>query len=323
MFPFMRGWLSWVVVGLVLWIATASGAANSDVKSCRQVCKDDYQQAVTEPDGCLKCNQAGVDCSSCPGLDDAISGRDDCLDCLKGSCASGDMPSFFDTCTGQCASPKPGVCALNLTCVRRCRVQLGMHQQQCRTRFQKQVRSVCRLVACGADPNYFVTAKRQRRQCERACKTEGATATRAAPAPAVDATPVAPLQSSGLPPGCNCQQKCIRGNVGKCYDDCNSACMGDRDALNLCQRACRNAQCAALRKACASDSASPSISYAACCSQCASSGACDEDKDMEEICTPTTSTTSTSTTSTSSTTTGPTTTTFAGQTTTTTTTTIP
>src|SRR5262245_53048812 len=137
MVPFMRGWFSWAVVGLVLWIATASGAASSDVRSCRQTCKDDYQQAVTEPDGCLKCNQPGVDCSSCPGLDDEISGRDDCLNCLAGDCSGNPSltRSFFDTCTGQCASPKPGVCALNLTCVRTCRVQLGMHQQRCRTRF--------------------------------------------------------------------------------------------------------------------------------------------------------------------------------------------
>src|SRR5262249_46191826 len=120
----------------------------------------------------------------------------------------------------------------------------------------------------------------------------------------------------GLPPGCNCQQRCIRGIVGDCFDQCDLACKGDLDALKLCQRACRNAQCASLRANCAADNPNASVIYLGCCAQCESSGACDEDRDAEALCTPTTTTTSTTTTSTTSTSSGPTTTTFAGQTTT-------
>jgi hypothetical protein len=204
---------------------------------------------------------------------------------------------------------------VNLTCVRTCREQLFFHQQRCKTRFQKQVRAVCRQVACGADVNYFQTAKRQLRQCRRACKTNPGVAV-ARVAPQVETATAVPLQSSGGNAGCNCQQRCVRGVASNCYNQCQSACRGDRDALNLCQTACKNAQCFSVRQACASDAPTPSASYAACCSQCSSSGACDSDLDAVDLCTPTTTTTSTTSTSSSTSSTGVTTTTFAGQTTT-------
>ncbi len=298
----MRGSLGWAVVGLVLWIATTSGAASSDVRDCRQTCREDFQDAVNEPSVCLKC----PDCAGCSDqLADAVDGLDSCLGCIGGDCD----PPFFSTCTGQCASPKPGVCALNLTCVRGCRAQRDAQRQICQQRFRNQVRAVCRQVACGADPNYFATAKRVRRQCERACKTEGGSSS--AVKPAVETTAAVPQQSSGVPPGCNCQQRCIRTVVGRCFDQCDTACKGDLDALNLCQRACRNAQCAQLRQTCAADAENPSITYLACCSQCESSDACADDRDAESLCTPTTSTTTTTNTTSSTSTT-----TIAGQTTT-------
>jgi hypothetical protein len=190
------------------------------------------------------------------------------------------------------------------------------HQQRCKTRFQNQVRAVCRQVACGADVNYFRTAKQQLRQCRRACKTNpGAAVARVAPQ--VETATAVPLQSGTVPVGCNCQQQCIRTIVGNCYSQCLNACRGDQDALNLCQQACRNAQCAAVRAACASDAATPAASYAACCSQCSAAITCStDDQDTQAICTPTTSTTTTTTTSSSTSSTGVTTTTFAGQTTT-------
>ena len=313
----MRGWAGWVVAGLVLWVATTSGAANSDVRACRQSCQLDFQDAVTEPTECFNC----PGCDDCDGqLADAVDGLDSCFGCINGDCGT---PAFFSTCTGQCASPKTFVCALNLTCARKCRAERDALRQVCQNRFRKQVRAVCRQVACGADVNYFATARRVRRQCERACKTEGGAASSAlkppAETPEIATAPAEPQQSSGLPPGCSCQRQCIRGIVGGCFDACITACKGDLDALALCNRACRNAQCASLRANCTMDS-EKATSYLACCEQCASSGACDDDRDAESLCTPTTSTTTTTTTSTTSTSTGPTTTTFAGQTTSTSTT---
>ena len=320
----MRGRFGWAVAGFVLVIAATSGAAsNSAIRDCRQSCKADYQDAITNPAECFNCATVACD-PSCDGqLSDAVAGLDSCLACLAGDCSDIPPPKdqpFFTTCTNQCASPKPGVCAQNLTCVRTCREQLFFHQQRCRQRFQNQVRSVCRQVACGSDVNYFRTAKQQLRQCRRACKTNPAAAVARA-APRVETGPAVPLETAP-PTGCGCQQQCIRTIVGNCFSQCLNACRGDQDALNLCQRACRNAQCASLRSTCASDAANPAASYAACCSQCSSSGACDTDLDAIDLCTPTTSTTTTTSTSSSTSSTGPTTTTFAGQTTTTTTTTF-
>ena len=258
---------------------------------------------ITEPSDCFPCRIGDPSCTAdCPGLDDAITGQQDCLDCLAGGC-SDNGNSFFNMCTAQCASPKPGVCALNLTCVRGCRIQAGGKQQQCRNRFRQQVRGTCALVACGADPNYFRTAKQVRNQCDKACKKGLDAAT-----PAVATLPGTALQSTR---GCNCQQQCIRTIVGGCFNQCVVACRGDNDALRLCNNACRNAQCASLRQNCASDSANPSISYSACCEQCSAVGGCDNDLDAETLCTPTTSTTTTTNTTLSTTTT-----TIAGQTTT-------
>jgi len=322
----MRGWVGWAVAGFVLAIAATSGAArNSDIRDCRQGCQEDFQDAITEPEECFNCATVACDPTCDDQLSDAVDGQDSCLSCLAGDCSS-DMTlnpagqTFFQICTNQCASPAPGVCALNLTCVRTCREQLFFKQQGCNTRFRNQVRAICRQVACGSDVNYFRTAKQQLRQCRRACKTNPEAAV-ARVAPQVETATAVPLQSGGAPVGCNCQQQCIRTIVGNCFNQCQSACRGDRDALNLCQRACKNAQCASLRRACASDASNPAASYAACCSQCSASGACDDDLDAESLCTPTTTTTTT-TTSTSTSSTGVTTTTFAGQTTTTTTTTF-
>jgi hypothetical protein len=320
----MCRWLGWAVAGFVLAIAATSGAAsNGAIRDCRQSCQADYQDAITAPAECFNCANVSCDPSCSSQLSDAVDGQDACRTCLAGDCT--DIPlnpndqSFFTTCTNQCASPAPGVCALNLTCVRTCREQLFFHQQRCKTRFQNQVRAVCRQIACGADVNYFQTAKKQLRQCRRACKTNAGEAV-ARVAPQVETATAVPLQAGGVPPGCNCQQHCIRGVVGNCYDQCQSACRGDKDALNLCQRACRNAQCASVRAACASDAPTPAASYAACCSQCAAAISCStNDQAAANICTPTTSTTTTTASSTTtSSSTGPTTTTFAGQQTTTT-----
>jgi hypothetical protein len=329
MVPSMRGRLGWAVAGFVLAIAATSGAAsNSAIRDCRQACKADYQDAITDPSECFNCATVACD-PSCDGqLSDATDGQDSCLSCLMASGNCSDIEpnpgnpdqSFFTFCTNQCASPKPGVCAQNLTCVRSCREQLFFKQQRCRQRFQNQVRSVCRQVMCGSDVNYFRTAKQQLRQCRRACKTNPE-AVVARAAPRGESAPAVPLETAP-PAGCGCQQQCIRRIAGNCYSQCQNACRGDQDALNLCQQACRNAQCAPLRSACASDAASPAHAYAACCSQCADSSgvSCSaSDQTAEEICTPTTTTTTTTSTSTSTSSTVVTTTTFAGQQTTSTT----
>jgi hypothetical protein len=319
----MGGRFGWAVAGFVLAIAATSGAAsNSDIRACRQGCEVDYQDTISDPSDCLTCPNGTCDPSCSGQLSDAVDGQDSCLGCLAGDCQDITINPFFQTCTNRCASPKPGVCALNLTCVRTCREQLFFRQQHCRTRFQNQVRAVCRQVACGADVNYFRTAKQQLRQCRRACKTNpGAAVARVAPQ--VETATAVPLQSGGVPVGCNCQQQCIRTIVGNCYSQCLNACRGDQDALNLCQRACRNAQCASLRRACASDAENPAASYAACCSQCSAAITCStDDLDTESLCTPTTTTSTSTTTSSSTSSTGVTTTTFAGQATSTTSTTF-
>src|SRR5262249_13670982 len=222
---------------------------------CRADCRSAFQDDVTEPEDCFPCRTDPASCANCPPLDDAITGEQACLDCLAGDCSESGQ-SFFNMCTGQCASPKPGVCAQNLTCVGMCRIAAGGQQQNCHTRFRQQVRAICNLVACGPDPNanYFVTARRTRRRCVRDCTattttTTPSTTTTTIARASVTASVGGPAASDSttttttsttstttatLPPtrGCNCQQHCVRTIVGGCYNDCKRACRGDRDALN-------------------------------------------------------------------------------------------
>src|SRR5262245_55931516 len=195
----MRWWLGWAVAGLVLWIATTSGAANSAVSECRQICRENFQDEVTEPTECFNC--AG--CDDCDGqLADAVDGFDSCLSCIAGDC---DNPPCSSTWPGKRARPVPGVCALVLACASQGRAQRDVLRQRCQNRLRKQVRAVCRQLACGADPSFFATGRRVRRQCERACKTEGGAASLALKLPIeTPATaPAEPQQASGVPPGCD------------------------------------------------------------------------------------------------------------------------
>jgi hypothetical protein len=110
------------------------------------------------------------------------------------------------------------------------------------------------------------------------------------------------------PDGSTCQQACIKRVARGCYSDCASSCGNSTGALPKCQRACRNAQCATLRKLCAPtpdtdfDSNNPqglNQDYFACCKI---NGTCDaDDEDTLSCVTTTTTTSTTSTSSTSST----------------------
>src|SRR5262245_40935610 len=82
-------------------------------------------------------------------------------------------------------------------------------------------------------------------------------------------TPVPPT-----PDGSACQQACIKHVARGCYSDCASSCGNSTAALPKCQRACRNAVCANLRRFCAPtadtdfDSNNPqglNQDYFACC----------------------------------------------------------
>lgn len=126
------------------------------------------------------------------------------------------------------------------------------------------------------------------------------------------------------PDGSECQLACINRVVAGCYSDCVSSCGPSTGALPKCERACRNGQCADLRKLCVPsentdfESNNPqglNQNYFACCKV---NETCDDDTEESLSCeTTTTVTTTTSTSSTTSTTgTGLTTTTITITTTT-------
>lgn len=117
--------------------------------------------------------------------------------------------------------------------------------------------------------------------------------------------------------GSGCQQDCIRRVLEEvavskdCYSHCGSRCDDNGCATQMCERACRNSACNALRKHCSPEGADDgdsevdpdlrrlNIGYRVCCEN--PNRDCDADSEETLLCTPTTtSSTSTSSSSTSS-----------------------
>ena len=240
--------------------------------------------ATTRGRGCHRqCASTFIDtleqqCASCaPGI---IAARKECNQRANG---------LFDTCKGQCPG-FPGRCTITRECVNGCRDQRTGRGGKCAHQFMRRLRR------CSGSGQCLAGARKARRQCLRLCRlglSPSAPATEAPPA----ATSSASSGAGG--PGCRCQPDCIVGIVGGCYDDCNDRCDGDGDALAICRRACRDAQCTELENQCrqGGSSAHP---YEKCCTTC---GNCA----TAVSCTPTTSTTTVTRVSTTSTTTSTTT----------------
>jgi len=153
---------------------------------------------------------------------------------------------------------------------------------------------------------------------------------------AVSTTTGSPTTTTTAPPtptGSACQRQCIRNVARSCYDDCQSSCNGDKDALQICQRACRNGQCNQLRSQCVpanldifagNNPRGLNQQYFICCKNNGrqqgdpeSGGDCEDDDQDSLSCQPTTTTTSSTSSTSVTSTTGVSTTTIPGVSTTT------
>ena len=184
-------------------------------------------------------------------------------------------------CVRQCGPGFPGRCTLTLECLDDCRLARASRLDQCDSRFRHRVRK-----GCGGGRQCWAAARGARRQCLRECRQRRTGS----------ATPAAPPSPRPAARTCDYLATCVVGLVGSCYGECNDRCNGDTQGLRICDRACRDARCAALRDECTPDGGHAGA-YRACCRAC---GTCDTDVLTCE--TTTSSTTITTTTATTSTT---------------------
>src|SRR3989441_13373638 len=163
------------------------------------------------------------ECGACAA--DPISARDGCRDAVNEN---------FPNCLGDCPA-FPGRCTITQECVAACRSGRDAQSATCARIFQSRIRT-----ECTGGRRCLAAARKARRKCLKTCR-RGASVMARLSAPEVSATPAG---------ACNCQGQCIRRIVGSCYDECNDRCEGDTEALGICQRGCRNAQCMRLENAC-------------------------------------------------------------------------
>ena len=200
--------------------------------------------------------------------DQACSDFRDCQD---------DARLFIEDCVEtRCKRGTAGRCTITLDCVQGCRAGAD----DCSTRLKRSIQSDCGDCRIGKG-----AARRTCNFCTGGDK----------PAPAC-------AGAGGEGEGSSCQRQCVRRQprIVDCYQKCQSRCEGDRCAIPICERACRDAVCRSLGKRCSPDNPNTDVRYLKCCQN----GECDGDGPDTIACETTTSTTSsTSTTKTTSTTT--------------------
>lgn len=225
--------------------------------------------ASAAADGCRKACTATGNAALVQGCDGCATGligdREACLQAARNA---------FASCVAACPA-FAGFCAITHDCVNRCRDGITRARAVCERTFRSHFRR-----RCAGGRLCLATARRARRQCIRECpRRTAASASRAA----VDR--------------CACQPRCIVGIVGECFSDCEDRCEGDRLALAICRRGCRDAACVPLEDACTTKRDRPRSPYQRCCTAC---GNCQSDVDCETT-TSTTATTSSTTTATATT----------------------
>ena len=218
--------------------------------------------------GCDPMNRTDACCPSCLG-----AACDDFRACQESN------RLFVEDCVHPaCDRGTAGRCTITLECVRGCRARVD----DCTGRLKRNLQTDCGACRIG------------RGTARRTCDFCTGRDSRPAAACAGD---------GGEGDGSSCQRQCIRRQqrVKDCYQKCNSRCEGDRCAIPICERACRDAVCASLAKRCSLGNPKTDRRYIKCCQD--PDQDCDEDGADTIACETTTSTTSsTSTTATTSTT---------------------
>jgi hypothetical protein len=231
--------------------------------------------------------------------------------------------SAFAECivnSSRCQPTSPGRCTVILGCVEDCRERFG--KQVPEKRIQREAFGA--LTDCNGMPLKAAGRRFAARTCRR-CAAGSVTTSSTSTTTSTSTTSVTTSTSTststlGTSPtsstttvtsttavpttlepgepaaGDRCFTACLRrlDSVDDCYDDCADACEGDRIALEICRRSCRNASCLAVKAKCTinennKDQIDPQ--YLKCCSR---QGDCRDPGDA--ACEVTTTSTSTSTT---------------------------
>jgi hypothetical protein len=305
-----------LVVGLLALPVTASGAL-----PCLSACNP----RAKNNDCCAVDPEFGAACSTYLGLRAAATPDNE----------------KFNECVANAANCQPkiaGRCTVILGCVQDCRDKYFLHIPE--TQIQKQAFGDFLCAGRPLKSGGRRAAARACRKCDSATvvtsttssttgptmssstSTSTSSSTSVAGATSTTATTTAGA-STTEPTGATigpvkgvCFNDCIRllDSVRSCYEDCDDACGDDKVARPICQRACRNASCLAIKARCTLNEHNPDLtfdSYTDCC--CGDEGKgddadCDSGRDDcrtpdEAECETTTTSTSTSSSTSSSTTT--------------------
>ncbi|HJQ83292.1 MAG TPA: hypothetical protein VKA21_04405 [Candidatus Binatia bacterium] len=239
-----------LVFGGVALLAVIGAATHADGASkatcraqCRSLCtrecrRDFYAELETSP----LCR-----CKSCP-------------DCPTGplterlTCVATAATNDFSACIAEC-HPLAGHCALTRDCLDDCRRARAAGRGACERALH------ARLQKC---PGCLSDARGARRECIQTCRSACGTACRST---ATAVSEVVPPSAAAPAAACLCQTRCVLDLVSSCYADCADRCEGDRLALGICQRGCRDAQCSRLEAAC-TDGETATKAYRDCCTRC-------------------------------------------------------
>ena len=262
-----------LVVTALSSLMLVEAAARARGRGCRPQCQQECRR---------ECGSLEAECGPC--VASHIDLRRDCRDTVNSEV----FPSCVDK---RCSPGTPGHCTLTRECVDGCRASQQSQLAGCDRRFRAGIRG------CQGGASCLAAERTTRRGCVGQCRHDCVASCRGGPV----TTTVAPqaLRVQPLVSACACQATCVNGIVSSCYDDCDDRCEGDTVALGVCRRACRDAQCNHLMKACTDDGTGTSR-YALCCAQCDN---CNEDLDDRFACEQATTTTRPSTTTSSTTTT--------------------
>jgi len=217
--------LAFVLLVVTVWLLQLGSRADAQTRACAARCRIVFENTLDTT--CL-CN---VEHPICDRRDCHRRARTDFPESVCDKC-----PTFA------------GHCTITHECVDRFRAVRARADERCERSFKTQLVRVC-----GRDGARFClkAARVARRGCLKSCRHRSGVN----PTPNIQCTEASPegessttCLTSSLDDGS--EDGCVRRFVGDCYDECDDRCEGDRVALALCRRGCRNASCGRLRKSC-------------------------------------------------------------------------
>lgn len=148
---------------------------------------------------------------------------------------------------GACAPTDAGRCTLKVErCVGNCQATYSLELRACENTLKTDASDA---LVCGEG---MIHGRRDLRAVARACQSCG-----------VFTRPALPF----APPPSNCQEACIARipSIASCNDNCRERCEGNRFALSICLKACRNLACPSAKQRCTKDGPLIDPKFRRCC----------------------------------------------------------